>query len=173
MRSNPLQATPTHSNLVHVCVFSSHLFSVNMFNVLCVTLRIWLRAVIFGYLYFPAPSPLLGLRPWPPISFTGPDPWFVFTCPGPQFMFTGTGTQVAFNSPGSEFLFIGKFVFSRPGICYLPVQVKILLLLLLLQLLVLSPPLPSPPPPLLLIVLLEIITTRDTFAAAKSPLNGP
>ena len=54
---------------------------------------------------------------------------------------------------------------------YLPVQVKVLLLLP--QILVLSLPLPLPPPLLLqLLLLLLLIITRDTFAAAKSILNG-
>ena len=48
-----------------------------------------------GYLYFPAPGPLLGPSPWPQFVFNGPGPQFVFTDPGPKFVFTGLGQSEA------------------------------------------------------------------------------
>ena len=75
------------------------------------------RLIKLGYLYFPAPDPLLGLRPcpWPPAPVLGPGPQFVFTGSGPQFVFTLPGPKFVFNGPGP------KLVFNNPGInLYLP-----------------------------------------------------
>ena len=52
-----------------------------------------------GYLYFPAPSPLLGswLWLWPLVSAPDPGPQFVFTGPGPRFVFIGRAHWLGFD----------------------------------------------------------------------------
>ena len=62
-----------------------------------------------GYLYFPAPGPLLGPRPYPlpPVCIYRCGPQFVFNGPGPKFVFNNPGPQFVFTGPGSKFLFAG------------------------------------------------------------------
>ena len=78
------------------------------------------RLIKLGYLYFPAPGPLLGPRccPWPPAPAPSPGPQFVFTGPGPKFVFNSPSPKFVFNDPGPQFVFTGpdsKLLFTGLG----------------------------------------------------------
>ena len=131
-------------------------------------------------MYFPAPSLLLGPRPWPPICIYQPWPPMCVDQPWPKIIHLPALVPKVY--------LLSQTLAIAPSL-YLPVQVKILLLpQLLVPLISLSL---APPPPLLLLLLLLmllvlllillllllllmiIIATKNAFAAAKSALNGP
>ena len=70
-----------------------------------------------GYLYFPAPSPLLGPWPWPwpPICIYRPWPPIYIPFPNPRFVFTRSGTQFVFTSPSLHYYYqSGALVLHTP-----------------------------------------------------------
>ena len=81
---------------------TEHLWWLLLYNLWIIYYGIYGLHYKGGYLYFPAPGPLLGPWPWPPICISRPGSEFVFTGPGPQFVFTGPDPQWVLTDPGQK-----------------------------------------------------------------------